>query len=75
MRLIEDGEGRSWDVMVGRESWGALALIFSLRGDNENRTVPIAAETLRDAERELADLTDDELRLRLAESRPWDASG
>jgi hypothetical protein len=75
MRLIEDAEGRSWDVMVGRESWGALALIFSLRGDNENRTVPIAAETLRDAERELAALTDDDLRLRLADSRPWDASG
>ncbi len=72
MRTLEDAEGRTWDVMVGRGSWGSLVLLFSLRGPNENRTVDLASETVRDAERELAALSDDALRERLAESRPWE---
>jgi len=72
MRILEDAEGRTWDVMVGRGSWGSLVLLFSLRGPNENRTVDLASETARQAERELAALTDDELRERLAASVPWE---
>jgi hypothetical protein len=70
MRVIEDAEGRSWDVVVGRGSWGSLVILFSLRGPNENRTSDLASETVRQAEQELAALTDDELRERLAGSRP-----
>jgi hypothetical protein len=72
MRIIEDGEGRSWDVMVGRGSWGSLVLLFSLRGANENRTADLASETVRQAEQELAALSDDEVRARLADSKPWE---
>lgn len=72
MRVIEDGEGRSWDVIVGRGSWGSLVILFSLRGPNENRTFDLASETVRQAEQELAALTDDELRERLAGSKPWE---
>ena len=72
MRILEDAEGRTWDVMVGRGSWGSLVLLFSLRGPNENRTVDLASETARQAERELAALTGDELRERLAASVPWE---
>jgi hypothetical protein len=72
MRVIEDAEGRSWDVVVGRGSWGSLVILFSLRGPNENRTSDLASETVRQAEQELAALTDDELRERLAGSRPWE---
>ncbi|HEX8453735.1 MAG TPA: hypothetical protein VF710_10555 [Longimicrobium sp.] len=72
MRIIEDAEGRSWDVMVGRGSWGSLVLLFSLRGANENRTADIASETVRQAEQELSALSDDEVRARLAESKPWE---
>jgi len=72
MRIVEDAEGRSWDVMVGRGSWGSLVLLFSLRGANENRTADLASETVRQAEQELAALSDDEVRARLADSRPWE---
>lgn len=72
MRIVEDAEGRSWDVMVGRGSWGSLVLLFSLRGANENRTADLAAETVRQAEQELSALSDDEVRARLADSKPWE---
>lgn len=72
MRVIEDAEGRSWDALVGRGSWGSLVILFSLRGANENRTSDLASETVRQAEQELAALTDDELRERLAGSRSWE---
>jgi len=72
MRVVEDAQGRSWDVMVGRGSWGALVLLFSLRGANENRTAHIASETVRQAEQELSALSDDEVRARLADSKPWE---
>ncbi len=72
MRVIEDAEGRSWDVIVGRGSWGSLVLLFSLRGANENRTADLASESVRQAEQELAALSDDEVRARLADSTPWE---
>ena len=72
MRVVQDAVGRSWDVMVGRGSWGSLVLLFSLRGENENRTADLAAETVRQAEQEVAALSDDEVRERLAGSKPWD---
>ena len=72
MRIVEDAEGRSWDVMVGRGSWGSLVLLFSVRGANENRTADLASETVRQAEQELSALSDDEVRARLADSKPWE---
>lgn len=71
MRGFTDGDGRPWDAMVGRESWGTLVLLFSPRGEGGNRTLPLAAETVRQAEAELAALSDEALRARLAESQPW----
>lgn len=73
MRRFADGEGRAWDVTVGRESWGTLVLVFSLRDGHENRTALMAAETLRDAERELEEMDEAALRERLAGSKPWGA--
>ncbi|HEY0035705.1 MAG TPA: hypothetical protein VGB66_03405 [Longimicrobium sp.] len=72
MRIVQDGQGRTWDVLVGRGSWGSLVILFSLRGDNQNRTADLASETVRQAEQEVAALSDDELRARLAESKPWE---
>ena len=72
MRIVEDADGRSWDVMVGRASWGSLVLLFSLRGASENRTADLASETVRQAEQELSALSDDEVRARLADSKPWE---
>lgn len=72
MRSFTDAEGRAWDALVGRESWGAAVLLFSPRAGSGVRVAPLAAETPRDAERELAGLPEEELRERLAASRPWE---
>ena len=71
MREIADAAGGRWDVLVGRESWGTFVLLFSRRGGVETRSLPMGSETPMAAERELDALSDDELRARLAEARPW----
>lgn len=72
MRNFRDAEGREWDVVVGRESWGTLVLLFSPRVGSDNRVSPLPSETTREAEQELLALDDDELRERLAASTPWE---
>lgn len=71
MKSFTDDSGREWDVLVGRESWGAPVLLFSARRGGENRTLPLAAETRLDAEQLLEGLSDGDLRDRLKASDPW----
>lgn len=71
MRAIVDESGRRWQVMLGKESWGTLVLLFSPVDGGDARTSVLTAETMRDASAELDSMTDDELLVRLAESRPW----
>ena len=68
MRELTDADGRRWDVLVGRASWGTQVLLFSRRDAAETRSLPLAAETPMAAERELDALSDDELRERLGEA-------
>jgi hypothetical protein len=35
MRRFEDTHGRRWDVVLGRESWGALYALFVPLGHDE----------------------------------------
>ncbi len=38
MRVLEDDGGLCWDVVLGRESWGAFYVLFVPReGDDEDR--------------------------------------
>jgi hypothetical protein len=71
MRTFRDAQGASWQVTIGKESWGTLVLLFSPSTAGDARTSILQAETLFDANRELDALTDDDLRDRLATSRPW----
>jgi hypothetical protein len=71
VRGFTDEAGRTWDVALGKESWGTLVLLFSPRGGGDARTSILAAETAFAANAELDALTDDELRERLRDSRPW----
>lgn len=71
MRSFVDARGVRWQVTVGKESWGTLVLVFSPDGPGDARTSILHAETTYDANVELDALTDDDLRARLAESRPW----
>jgi hypothetical protein len=71
MREFADADGARWQVTLGRESWGTLVLLFSPMSGNGARTSILSAETMYDASLELDALTDDALRARLRESRPW----
>ena len=71
MRGFVDDAGRAWQVVLGKESWGTLVLLFSPAGAGETRTSVLAAETMFAANAELDALTDQDLRDRLRDSRPW----
>ncbi len=71
MRDFTDDAGARWQVMIGKESWGTLVLLFSPAHGGDARTSILAAETMFDASAVLGALSDDELRDRLRDSRPW----
>ena len=71
MRTFTDDEGARWDVVLGKESWGTLVLLFSPQAGGDARTSILAAETMLAANAELDALTDNQLRARLRDSRPW----
>jgi hypothetical protein len=71
VRDFTDEKGGEWQVVLGKESWGTLVLLFTPRHGGDSRTSILAAETALAASAELDALTDDQLRDRLRDSRPW----
>jgi hypothetical protein len=71
VRSFTDEAGRRWEVVLGKESWGTLVLLFSPAAGGDARVSVLSAETSFDANAELDALTDDQLRDRLRDSRPW----
>jgi hypothetical protein len=71
MRAFIDERGQRWQVVLGKESWGTMVLLFSPDAGGDTRTSILSSETMRDAGAELDAMTDDDLRARLRESRPW----
>jgi hypothetical protein len=71
VRSFTDESGRRWQVVIGKESWGTLVLLFSPTDGGGARTSILAAETTFAANAELDALSDDQLRDRLRDSRPW----
>lgn len=71
MRDFTDEAGRRWQVVVGRESWGAIFAIFVPRGhDAPPRQAPMRASGYGAANEELGRLTEEDLRGMLASSEP-----
>lgn len=56
LRTFEDEEGLRWEVVLGRESWGALYAILVPSGGREIRQAPLRAEGWVEASRELEEL-------------------
>lgn len=76
MRRFEDGGGRGWEVVVGRESWGGFVAIFVPRGDHgQIRQSMLNAESRGAASRELEELSPEDLRALLEKSEPKKSSG
>ena len=58
MRRYVDEQGREWDVVLGRESWGALLALFVPRGEGGARQAMLAASDYNAAQQELDALDD-----------------
>jgi hypothetical protein len=71
MRVFADASGRSWEVVVGRQSWGAIVGIFVPRdGVQDLRESPLSASGYEEGTRELDALDLEGLRSLLARSVP-----
>lgn len=70
MRPFTDRDGNRWDVVLGRESWGALVLLFVPASPAPVRQAFFAAESYDSALVELEQLPDERLQLLLDESQP-----
>ena len=71
MRSFDDNHGRQWQAALLEASYGNISLVFSPLRDGEVRHVMMAAETLVQAQEQLAALDDDGLREQLAQAQPW----
>lgn len=59
MRRFTDGEGREWEVVAGRESWGAIYAIFiPAAGDVSLRQSHLEATSYEEANRVMDGLDD-----------------
>lgn len=73
MRHWNDPRGQEWDVVIGRESWGALCVLFvprSAASDEAPRQAPLEAEDHMAAETELAGMSEDEMEALFRASKP-----
>lgn len=72
MRRFTDERGRVWDVVVGRESFGALYAIFAPAAGNREgpRQTPLPGDSKGEAGRELDALGDEELADLFERSEP-----
>jgi hypothetical protein len=62
MRRFSDRAGRAWDVVVGRESWGALLALFVPADGGTVRQAMLAAAGYTEANQELEAMSDAELQ-------------
>jgi hypothetical protein len=71
MRRFQDGEGVEWTVAVSAGSYGAITLMFAARGDSGVCWLALEADNAAEAETMLAELSEDDLRARLARAEWW----
>lgn len=58
MRRFTDPDGRVWDVVLGRESWGGNMALFVPAGEGVVRQAPLRSAGYDDAQRELDTMDD-----------------
>ncbi|ODS92922.1 MAG: hypothetical protein ABS45_04765 [Comamonas sp. SCN 65-56] len=72
MRDFLDPDGRRWQAAPLYASYGQMLLVFSAMEGGAILHQPMAADTLAQAEDELAQLDDGALRTLLQQAQPWD---
>ena len=72
MRRYTDPRGRTWDVVVGRESFGALYALFVPAGETraETRQTLLHADSQTAARQSLEGMSEDELNGLFERSEP-----
>lgn len=70
MRSFVDAEGREWEVVAGRESWGQIFAIFLPRDGGEVRQTMLSASSYGAANAELDGLDEGDLRELLERASP-----
>lgn len=71
MRRFRDRNGAAWDVVLGRESWGALYALFVPAGGRDGvRQTQLRTPSYEAAQRELDDSSEERLRELLERSEP-----
>ncbi len=71
MRRFQDRAGVRWDVVLGRESWGALyALFVPAGGPGGVRQTPLRTPSYEAAQRELDESSEERLQELLERSEP-----
>jgi len=69
LRRFSDEEGREWEVVAGRESWGSIVAIFiPCASDVPMRQAPAPAAGYEEAGAWMDTLSEDELRTLLTDS-------
>jgi hypothetical protein len=70
MRRFIDRDGGTWDVVLGRESWGTLLALFVPAAEGAVRQAPLQASAYDAATQELNDLNETALQALLDRSLP-----
>lgn len=73
MRVFRDQNGKCWNAVVGRESYGIQVLLFLPEGGGEIRKAVMASSTRLEAHQEFDALSDTELCEHLNRSQSWDS--
>lgn len=71
MRSFEDQQGRSWQSALIEASYGQIFLVFSPLDTTDVRQYTMPADNLEQANLAFAAISDDDLRLMLEQSIPW----
>jgi hypothetical protein len=71
MRRFQANDGALWDAVVGHESWGTFVVLFAPVAGGATRKSVLPQESAMEAETELGEKNDDDLRTMLADSSPW----
>ncbi|MDX1674916.1 MAG: hypothetical protein R3314_08990 [Longimicrobiales bacterium] len=72
MRRYQDARGRDWDVVVGRESFGALYALFVPAGETraETRQALLQEDSKAKAQAAVEALSDEEMNALFERSEP-----
>ena len=71
MRRFTDAGGKRWQVAVGKQSYGAMVLLFIPEGNDEVLQAELDVANNFEAERTLDRFGEGDLQRVLAEAVPW----